>query len=158
MAVFCGIMGCEKRNIDVVTNVRQRFHNQGEPGMKRLTVLLLPMLLAALSMTAWAGEKPEADLTIVTGEHWVSASLEQKRAFLFGVGNVLEIEQAMAGDEYQAMRGRSIVPVLLDGLSGVPIADMVTQLDKFYADHPDQIGRPVIGVLYMELALPRLGS
>ena len=37
---------------------------------------------------------------------------------LFGVGNVLEIEQAMAGDDYASMRGRSIVPVLLEGLSG----------------------------------------
>jgi hypothetical protein len=126
--------------------------------MKRLTDLLLPILLAVLSMTAWAGEKPEADLTIVNGEHWMSASLEQKRSYLFGIGNLLEIEQAMAGDDYQSMRGRSIVPVLLEGLSGVSIADMVAQLDEFYADHPDQIKRPVIGVLYIEMALPRLGS
>jgi hypothetical protein len=126
--------------------------------MKRLTVLLLPALLAALSLAAWAGEKPEADLTIVTGEHWVGASLEQKRAYLFGVGNMLELEQAMAGDQYPAMRGRSIVPVLLEGLSGVGIADIVTQLDKFYADHPDQTKRPVIEVLYIEMALPRLES
>jgi hypothetical protein len=126
--------------------------------MKRLTVLVLPILLTALSLAAWAGEKPAADLTIVNGEHWVPASLEQKRAYLFGVGNMLELEQAMAGDQYQAMRGRSIVPVLLEGLAGVGIADIVTQLDKFYADHPDQIKRPVIEVLYIEMALPRLGS
>ena len=126
--------------------------------MKRLTVLLLPILLAALCINAWAGQESAADLTIVTGEHWVGASLEQKRAYLFGIGNVLEIEQAMAGDAYQEMRGRSIVPVLLEGLSGVSIADLVTQLDEFYADHPDQIERPVIGVLYIEMALPRLGS
>jgi hypothetical protein len=120
--------------------------------MKKLLTLLLPVLLAVSGATAWAGE----DLVIVNGEHWASSSLEQKRAYLFGIGNVLEIEQAMAGDDYEARRGRSIIHVLLDGLSGVSIANIVTQLDKFYADHSDQIKRPVIEVLYLEMALPNL--
>jgi len=109
-------------------------------------------------MAAWAGQKPAADLVIVTGEHWMTSSVEQKRAYLFGVGNMLEIEQAMAGGEYEAMRGRSIVPVLLEGLEGTPIAEIVMQLDKFYTGHPNQVKRPVIEVLYLEMALPRLGS
>ena len=120
--------------------------------MKKLYTLLLPVLLAVLGTAAWAAQ----DLVIVNGEHWVSSSLEQKRAYLFGIGNVLEIEQAMAGDDYEAMRGRSIIPVLLEGLSGTSIANIVTQLDKFYADHSDQIKRPVNEVLYLEMALPNL--
>jgi hypothetical protein len=120
--------------------------------MKKLLTLLLPVLLAVFGATAWAAQ----DLVIVNGEHWASSSLEQKRAYLFGVGNVLEIEQAMAGDSYKDMRGRSIVPVLLEGLSGIGIANMVTQLDKFYAAHPGQAKRPVIEVLYLEMALPNL--
>jgi len=124
--------------------------------MKRLNILLLPILLIVLSMAAWADQKPAADLQIVTGEHWMASSLEQKRAFLFGVGNLLEIEQAMAGNAYDAMRGRSIIPVLLEGLSGTSIADIVMQLDQFYASHPEQIKTPVIEVLYIEMALPRL--
>lgn len=126
--------------------------------MKRLIILWVPVLLVALSTIAWADQHKASDLTIVTGEHWVGASVEQKRAYLFGVGNVLEIEQAMAGEHYASMRGKSIVPVLLDGLAGTPIADMVMQLDKFYSDHPDQVDRPVIEVMYLEMALPRLGS
>jgi hypothetical protein len=120
--------------------------------MKKLLTILLPILLAVLGATAWAAQ----DLVIVNGEHWMSSSLEQKRAYLFGVGNVLEIEQAMAGDNYQAMRERSIVPVLLDGLSGTSIANIVTQLDEFYSAHSDQIKKPVIEVLYLEMALPKL--
>lgn len=120
--------------------------------MKRLFTLLLPVLLTVFGTTAWA----DPDMDLITGEHWVSSSLEQKRAFLFGVGNILEIEEAMAADEYATMRGRSIIPVLLEGLSGTSVATMVTQLDKFYADHSDQINRPVIEVLYLEMALPNL--
>lgn len=120
--------------------------------MRKLFTLLLPVLLLVFGATAWAAQ----DLPIVNGEHWVGSSLEQKRAYLFGVGNVLEIEQAMAGDGYKDMRGRSIVPVLLEGLSGIGIANIVTQLDKYYTDHPDQAKRPVIEVLYLEMALPNL--
>ena len=126
--------------------------------MKRLTILLLPVFFAVLSVSAWASENVAADLTIVTGEHWSTASLEQKRAYLFGVGNVLEVEQAMAGEQYANMRERSLVPVLLEGLSGMSISDMVVQIDKYYADNPDQINRPVLEVMYLEMALPRLGS
>ena len=38
--------------------------------MKRLTVVLMPILLATLCLVASAGQKPASDLTIVTGEHW----------------------------------------------------------------------------------------
>jgi len=122
--------------------------------MKKLFTLLIPVLLAVLGATVWAAQ----DLVIVNGEHWVDSSHEQKRAYLFGIGNVLEIEQAMAGEDYASLQGRSIVPVLLDGLSGMSIAELVTQLDRYYADHPDQVNRPVLEVLYIEMALPRMGS
>ncbi len=121
--------------------------------MKKLSILLIFIFFTMLSTLVLAIQQ---DLDIVRGEHWVSSSLEQKRAFLFGVGNVLEIEQAMAGSDYKSMSGRSIVPVLLEGLSGVSIADIVTQLDKFYANHPDQINESVIKVLFIEMALPNM--
>jgi len=116
----------------------------------------LPILLAAFCSMTLAGQQPAKDLTIVNGNHWVAAELDEKRAYLFGVGNVLEIEQAMAGASFAAMRGRSIVPVLLNGHSGISIADIVAMLDGFYADHPDQTKRPVLEVLYLEMALPRM--
>jgi hypothetical protein len=120
--------------------------------MKKLHTLLIPVLFAVLGTPAWAAPH----LEIVTGTEWTDSSLEQKQAYLFGVGNVLQIERAMAGDSYQDMRGSSIVPVLLDGLSGVSLDTIVMQLDKYYADNPDQSKRPVIEVLYLEMALPNL--
>jgi hypothetical protein len=121
--------------------------------MKKLHTLLIPVLFAVLGTTAWAAAE---HLEIVSGKEWVSSSHEQKRAYLFGVGNVLQIERAMVGDGYQDMRGSSIVPVLLDGLSGVSLDNIVMQLDKYYADNPSQSKRPVIEVLYLEMALPNL--
>ena len=120
--------------------------------MKKLSILIVSLAFAMLSTFAWSGQ----DLEIVNGEAWVDSSLEQKRAFLFGVGNMLEIEQAMVGDDYEAMRGRSIVPVLLEGLSGISITDLVIQLDNYYAKHPQKMDRAVIEVLYLNMAIPNL--
>ena len=124
--------------------------------MKRLFVPFVSMMFLALSTVAWSAEHTPQDLPLVTGEHWTTADPTQKRAFLFGIGNVLEVEQAMAGDDLAAMRGRSIVPVLLNGLSGVGIPDLVAQLDTYYAGNPEQLKRPVLEVLYIEMALPRM--
>ena len=120
--------------------------------MNKFSIILITILLAALSSAAWAGK----DLPIVNGTHWVDSSLEQKRAYLFGIGNLLDIEQAMVGDKIKATEGSSIIPVLLNGLSGTSIADIVKQLDKFYTNHPEKIKQPVIEVLYIEMALPNL--
>ena len=76
--------------------------------------------------------------------------------YLCGVGNGWQSERAMAGDGYQDLRDNSIVPVLLDGLSGVHLDTIVMQLDKYYADNPAQSKRSVIEVLYLEMTLPNL--
>ncbi|MGD8956570.1 MAG: hypothetical protein PVJ03_04500 [Chromatiaceae bacterium] len=124
--------------------------------MKRLCLSFLAIMLAAMSSVVWSTQPAPEDLPLVTGEHWTTADMAQKRAFLIGIGNVLEVEQAMAGDNLMAMRGRSIVPVLLNGLSGVGIPDMVSQLDSYYSGNPEQMNRPVLEVLYVEMALPRM--
>ncbi len=120
--------------------------------MKKSSILLIAFVFVMLNTSAWSAD----DLEIINGGHWVTSTMEQKRAFLFGIGNMLEIEQAMAGDHFEAMREHSIMPVLLEGLSGISIADLVMQLDKYYAQHPKNMKKPVIEVLYIDMAKPNL--
>ena len=54
----------------------------------------------------------------------------------------------MAGEQFDSLRGISLVPVLLEGLSGVSIADHVQSLDLYYAQHPQNENKAVIEVLY----------
>jgi len=120
--------------------------------MKKSSILLIAFVFVMLNTSAWSAD----DLEIINGGHWVTSTMEQKRAFLFGIGNMLEIEQAMAGDHFEAMREHSIMPVLLEGLSGISIADLVMQLDKYYAQHPQNMKKAVIEVLYVDMAKPNL--
>jgi len=109
-----------------------------------------------LSMaTALSAAQDDPDLVLVTGEHWAPSSLEQKNAFLFGVGNVIEIEQAMQGDNPSSeILSSSMIPVLVKGLSPMSLRDVREALSDWYESHPEQIKRPVLEVLYIEIALP----
>ncbi len=127
--------------------------------MKRIALMVASISLLLLCTSAWAGGKEDPDLVIVTGEHWTTASRDEKVAYLFGIGNMLEIEQAMQGkNPSKLIRNNSIVPVLIKGLSGLSTNKVREMLDQWYKKRPAQLKRSVIEVLYTEFALPNIGS
>ena len=120
--------------------------------MKKISLLLVAITITLLSTLAWSAD----ELEIINGERWVASSVEEKRAYLFGVGNMLELEQAMMGKNYEAMRKDSIVHVLLEGLAGISIADLMIKLDQYYANSPQNKKKAVIEVLYIDMAKANL--
>ena len=127
--------------------------------MKKIAFMVAGISLLLLCTAVWAGGKEDPDLVIVTGEHWTTASRDEKVAYLFGIGNMLEIEQAMQGkNPSKLIRNNSIVPVLIKGLSGLSTNKVREMLDQWYKKRPDQLKRSVIEVLYTEFALPNIGS
>ncbi len=70
------------------------------------------------------------DVPIITGEHWTAAEEKSKLAFLAGVANTLEIEQALQGDDPPGDRD-SLVPVMVRGLSGVSLRKIMERLDAW---------------------------
>ena len=120
--------------------------------MKKISLLLLAITMTLLSTLAWSAD----ELEIINGERWVASSVEEKRAYLFGVGNMLELEQAMMGKNYEAMRKDSLVHVLLEGLAGISIADLMIKLDQYYANAPQNKKKAVIEVLYIDMAKANL--
>ena len=117
----------------------------------RLSAVILCLFMA--TVLSAAQENP--DLVLVTGEHWLPSSLEQKNAYLFGVGNMIEIEQAMQGEDPPGeVASRSMIPVLVKGLSHLSLADVREALSRWYESNPDGVNRPVLEVLYIEIALP----
>ena len=127
--------------------------------MKRISIVAAGLSFLLLCTAAWAGEKDDPDLVIVTGIHWTTASQDEQVAYLFGIGNMLEVEQAMQGKNPSShIRSNSIVPVLIKGLSGQSITKLRKMLDQWYEKNPNQLKRSVIEVLYHEFALPNARS
>ena len=127
--------------------------------MKRISFAAICLSLLIFSSLAWGGGKEDPDLVIVTGAHWTTSSRDEKVAYLFGIGNMLEVEQAMQGkNPSRHTRKNSIVPVLIEGLKGTSITKVREMLDQWYEKNPGQRNRSVIEVLYTEFAIPNIGS
>ena len=105
-----------------------------------------------LTGTANADEVP-----MVTGEHWVKSSDELKKAYLIGVANVLQVEQAYEGTS-PPTDAQSVVPRMAKGLKGQTLDSVRERVTRWYAAHPDQIKRPVLETIWFEIVVPGLSN
>ena len=108
------------------------------------------VLVAALPAVAGDYEIP-----VVTGEHWLKSSAQERRAFLVGAATIIELEQEVQGTPPPA---KSTIGTWCKGLSHFTFDQLVLAIDKWYADHPDKIDRPVVEVMWYELAKPSEGK
>ncbi|MEZ5592161.1 MAG: hypothetical protein R3F53_16195 [Gammaproteobacteria bacterium] len=124
--------------------------------MKHPLFIRACVLGAALSLSVCVqaqGIADDPDAPIATGEHWTSAQPNAKLAYLLGIVNMLEIEQALQVDTPPADNA-SLVPVMVRGLKDMTLNQIREALDGWYSDHPDQLSRPVMETIWFELAKP----
>ena len=109
-----------------------------------LSLLILPMM----------GNVVHAQgIPIVTGQQWAASSEAEKKAYLVGIANLLEIERAYAGNsassnDISLRFGKGMQGQTLDGVRQV--------LDNYYASNPAMIQHPVIETLWFQMVLPGL--
>ena len=116
----------------------------------RIIMVATCMVLAPVSSAARAAEIP-----LVTGEHWTQSNEQQKRAYLIGIANVVQVEAAY-GRTSPASDSQSVVPRMNKGLDGQTLDSVREALDKWYAANPSRQQRPVIETLWFELVAPGL--
>ncbi len=124
--------------------------------MKR--AYLMPICGVVLLLIGLAGGMPshaaERESQLLTGQLWQSMSPDAKVAFIWGIGNLVEYERVYATSWQEGHR--SLVPYLVQGLSGVPINEAVDQIDAYYATHPDQLERSVVDAIFQAIVFPKL--
>jgi hypothetical protein len=106
--------------------------------------------LALASGAARADEIP-----LITGEHWTKSSDEQKKAYLVGIANVVQVEVAYEGAAPPSDT-QSIVPRMAKGLKGQTLDGVRDGLNKWYAANPQRLQRPVIETIWFEMVVPGL--
>jgi len=124
--------------------------------VKKLQLRAVLFAFCATLAMAWGSARAD-DIPIVTGEHWTKATDLEKKAYLVGVANVLQIEVAYNGSNPPS-DAQSIVPRFAKGLKGGGhTLDSVRQgVDKWYAANPDKTQRPVIEIIWFEMVVPGL--
>jgi hypothetical protein len=89
------------------------------------------------------------------GNDWQKSSLEQKRAFLFGIANAISV--AVGWDARHVSEGQvTFSRRAAAGLDGTSLADAVNRIDAWYTANPNRLDMPVVGVLWLDIAKPKL--
>ena len=120
--------------------------------IKFLAVLLAVFFLAASA----PGQAAAQDLAfpVITGEHWANATPEERLAFIAGLTTMIEMEKEVQGIS-PLNDQRSLIPAWVKGLSRFKLKDIVAALDDVYKKKPEMKPKPVVEVLWYEVAFPQ---
>ena len=104
----------------------------------RAWVLVLVMLLA-LGSAALAAEKG----FLWDGTQWKDMTTDIKVAYVKGIGNMADFENAAGG----AGRAACISKGFVAELKTKTIAQVIAEVDKFYKENPAKLDLPVVAVI-----------
>lgn len=139
--------------------------------MKKV-ILSLFMAMALLCGAAQAAEtdanpKPASPIDQFTGKYWVNSQLTNQESYLFGIESAIEVEyyinSRLAAQSAKAGKkpAFSLSPFekgWMEAFKDVPRKQIAEEISKWYDEHPDQLDRPVLAVIWYELIAPRLGK
>jgi hypothetical protein len=98
---------------------------------------------------------PATQQRFADGNDWTKASIDEKRAFLFGIANAISV--ALGWDERHVPANQvTFSRRARDGLAGTSLGEAVNRIDAWYAANPGRLETPVVAVMWLDIAKPRL--
>lgn len=141
---------------------------------KTIFSLLLTLTLCFVCAPAQSAEEPaqpaKAPANPVdqfTGKYWVNSQETSKEAYLYGIESAIEVEyyinSRMAAKSAKAGKkpAFSLSPFekgWMQAFKDTTRKQIAAEVDKWYSEHPDQLDRPVLSVIWYELIEPRLSA
>jgi hypothetical protein len=129
--------------------------------IRKLLLLSAAALLALAPIAGNAQTPAPAAPTATTqqrfadGNDWTKASVDEKRAFLFGIANAVSV--ALGWDERHVPANQvTFSRRARDGLAGTSLGEAVNRIDAWYAANPGRLETPVVAVMWLDIAKPRL--
>ena len=118
-----------------------------------ILVMLIGLLMVEWSPEASAAERIKAPL--LSGQTWIKMSPDQKAAYIWGAGDIIDLEQEFM-EIYPELRRDSFVTKAVEGIGDVKINAIVINVDTFYKDNPDKVELSVIRVVWETMIRPNL--
>jgi hypothetical protein len=112
-------------------------------------------LALALVASGPAAAQPTSQVHLADGHDWTRSSSDQRRAYLAGISNVISVGAAWDGKNAPG-REDTFSRTAQRGLKDVHIDEAVRAVDGWYRANPTQLDKPVLSVIWRELAKPRL--
>ncbi len=107
--------------------------------LRRITCFSVLMVLFALATAALAVDKGY----LWDGTQWNDMNTDIKVAYVKGIGNMADFENAAGG----AGRAACISKGFVDELQAKTISQVIAEVDKFYKENPTKLKMPVIAVI-----------
>lgn len=117
-----------------------------------------PLLVAAALFACGAAAQTPGQTQAQTGaqaladgRNWQDSSMEQRRAYLVGVSNVISVgarydsKHLAAGADTFALRAQR-------GLVGARMEPAIAIVDAWYKAHPNELSTPVLSVVWLAVA------
>jgi hypothetical protein len=115
----------------------------------------LAVPVAQAQPTAAAPIADVAQTRFADGSDWTRSSEEQKQAFLYGIANAISV--AVGWDARHVPQGQTTFSRrAAAGLGGVSLGEAVRRVDAWYAANPGKLATPVVAVLWIDIAKPKL--
>jgi hypothetical protein len=103
---------------------------------------------------AAVGKEMERVMPLLKGEQWLKLDPDSKVAFIWGAAHVILIENVLMEDIPELRRENFSAKVYearsakVKAGTAMTINQMISAIDQHYKEHPDQIGTPVVGVIW----------
>lgn len=119
-------------------------------------VRLLPVLLFATTLILAGRSVNAVEMPIVDGVLWSKSTTLGKHAYLIGVSNLLEVEYAyQKRNDRPPSDSQSIVRRLFESTADLSLDQMTGRVDRWYRNHPDQLEKAVLDVIWLDMVLSR---
>jgi len=119
---------------------------------------LVPVLLVCLVLGVWRSDgiaAEEIKAPLLTGITWIQMSPDQKVGYIWGTGDVIDLEQEIMAI-YPELKRESFVTKAVEGIGDVQINEIIATVDSFYKAHPDQANLSVIRVIWDTMIKPNI--
>ena len=122
----------------------------------KMLLKIAALATAALVYAAPASAQTSApQQRFANGSDWASASVEERRAFLFGIANAISV--GVGWDERHVPAGQTTFARHAGaGLAGGSLGETMRRIDAWYAANPGKADTPVVAVMWLEVAKPKL--
>ena len=100
------------------------------------------------------GKEMAKVMPLLKGEQWQKMDPNSKVAFILGAAHVILIEKVLM-EEIPELRTENFSAKAVEARAarvkagtGRTINEMVSGIDQYYKEHPDQLGTPVVAVIW----------
>jgi hypothetical protein len=126
-----------------------------EKAMNLKLQLRSAVAVTCMALAMAAAPVRAADVQVVTGEQWTQSNEAVKKAYLVGLANMVQVQIAYHGTNPPA-DAQSFIPRMAKGMQGESLDSVRQKLDNWYAANPTKLKRPVLDIIWFEMAVPGL--